>query len=214
MLFKLHTGELYKKPLLICTIQIFKFTWFSQKDKNIINSQNCVYKNSLLYNIYGLLYETLYKQMYFSKKSFISLYVFLFSSPGHRPCELLSWVSVHRPFVSFSHLNLLLWNRWTDFNQTCQKYSLDGSLPVNDHSCIVTIQLAGWFLTRFLKFQPMRTHYGPWQPCWISNQYQKHKSGRGPSNKHFWQVWLKSVLRFQRRIELWLCRNDHWVVLY
>ena len=45
----------------------------------------------------------------------------------------------------------------------------------------------------------MRTHYGPWQPCWISNQHQKHKSGRGPSNEHFWQVWLKSVLRFQRR---------------
>ena len=26
----------------------------------------------------------------------------------------------------------------------------------------------------------MRTHYGPWQPCWITNQHQKHKSGRGP----------------------------------
>jgi hypothetical protein len=45
----------------------------------------------------------------------------------------------------------------------------------------------------------MRTHYGPWQPCWISNQHQQHKSGRGPSNEHFWQVWLKSVQRFQRR---------------
>ena len=45
----------------------------------------------------------------------------------------------------------------------------------------------------------MRTHYGPWQPCWISNQHQKQKSGRGPSSKHFWQVWLKSVQRFQRR---------------
>jgi hypothetical protein len=32
----------------------------------------------------------------------------LFSSPGHGPCELLSWVSVRRPSVSFSHLNLLL----------------------------------------------------------------------------------------------------------
>jgi hypothetical protein len=70
----------------------------------------------------------------------------------------------------------------------------------NDHSCKVTIQLAWWFLTRrFLKFQPMKTHYGHWQPCWISNQHQKHKSGRGPPNEHFWQVWLKSVLRFQRR---------------
>ena len=45
----------------------------------------------------------------------------------------------------------------------------------------------------------MRTHYGPWQPCWISNQHQKQKSGRGPSNEHLWQVWLKSVQRFQRR---------------
>ena len=45
----------------------------------------------------------------------------------------------------------------------------------------------------------MRTHYGPWQPCWISNQHQKHKSGRGPSSEHFWHVWLISVQRFQRR---------------
>ena len=45
----------------------------------------------------------------------------------------------------------------------------------------------------------MRTHYGPWQPFWISNQHQEHKSGRGPSSEHFWQVWLKSVQRFQRR---------------
>ena len=27
----------------------------------------------------------------------------------------------------------------------------------------------------------------------------KNKSGRGPSSEHFWQVWLKSVQRFQRR---------------
>ena len=72
--------------------------------------------------------------------------------------------------------------------------------PPNDHSCKVTIQLAWWSLTRgFLKFQPMRTHYGPWPPCWISNQHRKHKSGRGPSSEHLWQVCLKTVLRFQRR---------------
>ena len=53
----------------------------------------------------------------------------VFSSPGHRPCELLSWVSVRHPSVSFSHLNLLLWNRWTEISQTCQKCSLDGPLP-------------------------------------------------------------------------------------
>ena len=45
----------------------------------------------------------------------------------------------------------------------------------------------------------MRTHYGLWQPCGISNQHQKHKSGRGPPNEHFWQVWFKSVQWFQRR---------------
>ena len=74
--------------------------------------------------------------------------------------------------------------------------------PPNDHSYKVTIQLAWWFLTRrFLKFQPMRTIYGPWQPYWISNRHQKHKSGRGPSNEHFWQVWLKFVQRFQRRVK-------------
>jgi hypothetical protein len=28
---------------------------------------------------------------------------------------------------------------------------------------------------------------------------KKHKSGRGPSSEHFWQVWLISVQRFQRR---------------
>ena len=45
----------------------------------------------------------------------------------------------------------------------------------------------------------MRTHYGLWQPCWISNQHQKHKSCIWPSSEHFWQVWLISVQRFQRR---------------
>jgi hypothetical protein len=34
-----------------------------------------------------------------------------------------------------------------------------------------------WFLTRrFLKFRPIRTHYGPWQPCWFFDQCQKQKS--------------------------------------
>ena len=33
----------------------------------------------------------------------------------------------------------------------------------------------------------------------VGFQISKHKSGRGPSNEHLWQVWLKSVERFQRR---------------
>jgi hypothetical protein len=65
---------------------------------------------------------------------------FVFSSPGHRPCELLSWVSVRRPSVSFSHLNLPLWNRWTDFNQTCHRCSLDGPLPDLCFWCRLEIQ--------------------------------------------------------------------------
>jgi hypothetical protein len=74
--------------------------------------------------------------------------------------------------------------------QTIHKFSTGSPMIIP----AVTIQLAWWFLTRrFLKFQPMRAHYGPWQPCWISNQHQKHKSGREPSNEHLWQVWLKSV---------------------
>jgi hypothetical protein len=51
------------------------------------------------------------------------------------------------------------------------------------------------FLTRrFLKFRPIGTHYGPWQPCWISDQRQKHKSCIWPSNEHFCQFWFKSDL--------------------
>ena len=66
------------------------------------------------------------------------------------------------------------------------------------------IQLACWFRTRwYLKFQPMRTHYRPWQPYWISNQHQKHKSSRGPPNEHFCQVWFKSVSWFQKK--RWKC---------
>ena len=60
----------------------------------------------------------------------------------------------------------------------------------------------------------MRTHYGPWQPCWISNQHQKHKSGRGPSSEHFWQVWLISVQRFQRRRFKCEKLTDGWTDAY
>ena len=92
----------------------------------------------------------------------------------------------------FSNSNPLEW-------RVIHKFSTG---PPNDNSCKVTIQLALWFLTRiFKKFQPMRTHYGPWQPFWISNQHQKQKSGRGPSNEHFWQVWFNSHQRFQRRFK-------------
>jgi hypothetical protein len=62
-------------------------------------------------------------------------------SPNDHSCKVtiqLAWWFLTRrffkfqlvhPSVSFSHLTLLLWNRWTDFNQTCHKCSLDGPLP-------------------------------------------------------------------------------------
>jgi hypothetical protein len=47
----------------------------------------------------------------------------IFSSPGHRPCELLSWVSGPS---------------WISDRQTIHSFSTG---PPNDHSCKVTIQL-------------------------------------------------------------------------
>ena len=75
---------------------------------------------------------------------------------------------------------------------------------VQDHLMIIPAKsqfnwLGGFWQEDFKKFQPMRTHYWPWQPCWISNQHQKQKSGREPSNEHLRQVWFNSVLWFQRR---------------
>ena len=90
---------------------------------------------------------------------------------------------------------------WISDRQTIHNFSTG---PPNDHSCKVTIQLAYWFLTRrFLKFRPIRTHYGLWQPCWISDQRQKQKSCIWPSNEHFCQVWFKSILWFQKK--RWKC---------
>ena len=59
--------------------------------------------------------------------------------------------------------------------------------------------LGGFWQEDLFKFQPIRTRYWPCQSCWISDLHEKHKSGRGPSTDHIWQVWLKSVQRFQRR---------------
>jgi hypothetical protein len=48
----------------------------------------------------------------------------------------------------------------------------------------------------FWLVEPIRTHYWPWQPCGISDLHQNNKSGRGPPNEHFCQVWSKSVQWF------------------
>jgi hypothetical protein len=65
----------------------------------------------------------------------------------------------------------------------------------NDKRGKVKKKLEGWFLTRRdLKFQKKRTHYGPRQKCWISNQHQKHKSGRGSCNEQFWRYSFSLML--------------------
>jgi hypothetical protein len=73
------------------------------------------------------------------------------------------------PSVSFSHLNLLLWNHWTELNQTCQKCSLDGPLPDLCFWCWFEIQ-HGQKLTwpRWpgeLKNRPIRNKNCLWWPC-------------------------------------------------
>ena len=64
--------------------------------------------------------------------------------------------------------------------------------------------LSGFKQEDFFKFRPTRTHYGPWQLCWISDQRQKQKSCIWPSNEHFCQVWFKSVLWFHKK--RWKCK--------
>jgi hypothetical protein len=61
------------------------------------------------------------------------------------------------------------------------------------------VRLFAFHILIFFSYTAEHISTSPWQPCWISNQHQKHKSGRGPSNEDFWQVWLKSVQRFKRR---------------
>jgi hypothetical protein len=80
--------------------------------------------NSPLSQIKWLLPSMLKYNMYF--------YLYIFSSPGQRPSELLPSLGVCRPSVvrrKLSHFNLLLRNHWANCNQTLVEWSLDGSLP-------------------------------------------------------------------------------------
>ena len=64
---------------------------------------------------------------------FAWIFAYLFSSPGHRPYELLPPLGIRRPSPSvvrrkLPHLNLLFWKPWTKLNQTWQGWSLGGFL--------------------------------------------------------------------------------------
>jgi hypothetical protein len=51
--------------------------------------------------------------------------LFLYQTIGHVSFFVMGKrPSSVRSSVTFSHLNLLLWNRWTEISQTCQKCSL------------------------------------------------------------------------------------------
>ena len=128
-----------------------------------------------------------------------------FSSPGQSPCEFLSWVSVRRPSVrpsvSFSHLTLLLWNRWTDFNQTYQKCSFDGSLPGLCFWCWFEIQngcqgpwcfLIGWNFKNPL----VRNHQANWiVTAGMSIGWSCTKLvNRLPMGNSRWPPWVDLVL--------------------
>jgi hypothetical protein len=60
-----------------------------------------------------------------------------------------------------------------------------------------------WSYTRFLFLALIGNPTwlpGPIMCSWLVEILKIfHKSGRIPSSEHFWQVWLKSVQRFQRR---------------
>jgi hypothetical protein len=47
-------------------------------------------------------------------------------------------------------------------------------------NCNIIEMMTGWSS----KFHPIRTHYWPWQPCWISDLHQNNISGVEPSKEH------------------------------
>ena len=99
------------------------------------------------------------------------------------------------------------WPSWMEVRVTGHNFE---NWPLKDHPCHVCFKLAYWFQRRrFLNIFPIGSyvktmfadgcHLGWRLGSPYLHQHQKHKSGRGPSSEHFWQVWLISVQRFQRR---------------
>jgi hypothetical protein len=75
---------------------------------------------------------------------------------------------------------------------------------VQDHPMIIPAKsqfnwLGGFWQEDFKNFSQSEHVIGPGSHVEFPIYTKKHISGRGPSNNHAWQVWLKSVQQFQRR---------------
>jgi hypothetical protein len=125
-------------------------------------------------------------QLPFDEPYRISVYL-VFSSPGQWAFVMGKRPSSVRPSVSFSHLNLLLWNRWTDF-----KWQLR-------------------YTTTQLKDQMRHQHKKAfkgliWRP---SNRFQYSLE----IYKHFLNI-INVIKITTGYISTKLARNVHWMVLY
>ena len=115
-----------------CFVRKWNRWWLIFKDYIKVLSFNFLIPILLLKQI--IIYSLSKKKACFSYNPLLKSFNIIFSSPGHRPCELLPSLgicpSVRLSVVcrKLSHLNLLLWNPWTELNQTWQGWSLGGSL--------------------------------------------------------------------------------------
>jgi hypothetical protein len=101
-----------------------------------------------------------------------------------------------KSFYSFPHLILWYTPLWQPswFFRLALK-TITGSST--EHSYNIIVKSDQWFL----KFQPIRTYYWLWQPCWISDQHQKLKLCKVPPHiEHSSQVKLQWIKLFWKRI--------------
>jgi hypothetical protein len=77
---------------------------------------------------------------------------------------------------------------WQVWKSSCQK-------PLSQLNCDFAGMIIGWSCTKIVNRLPIGN--SRWPP-WL-DYFHLFFWNQGPSSEHFWQVWLKSVQRFQRR---------------
>jgi hypothetical protein len=98
------------------------------------------------------------------------------------------------------------------------------SCPPKDHSCHVCFKLTYWFQRRRLlnifsigSYVKIKSSHGGHLEFPISKRFADRKSNMAArAHNVFWLVEIFKIflLETTKPIELWLCRNDHWAVLY